>query len=90
MAQLIQGLPTLEFEDTRTHEEMISFNEISDAIQQLSPGRAPRVDGLSAELSAFWGIIRKRLLSFMNVTGEDNYQTLVKGWCHQSCLKRET
>lgn len=55
MAQLLQGLPKLQPGDKKELDTMISLNELSDAVHQLSTGRAPGMDGLPAEFyKTFW------------------------------------
>lgn len=58
MDQLLQGLPKLNDMDKEELEQMISFNELSEAVQQLSTSRAPGIDGLPAEFyKNFWSIL---------------------------------
>lgn len=58
MAQLLQGLPKLQPGDKKELDTMISLNELSDAVHQLSTGRAPGIDGLPAEFyKTFWTVL---------------------------------
>ncbi len=54
--QLLCDLPHLSEEDQQTLDNPISFAELSLAVQELSPGKSPGLDGLSAEFIVFSGI----------------------------------
>ncbi len=81
MDQLLEGLPNLKPEDRETLDTMVSYEELSEAVMQLSTGRAPGVDGLPAEFYK----------SFWNVLGEDFYsvigECLQKGILPSSCQR---
>ncbi len=81
MDQLLEGLPNLKPEDKETLDSMVSYEELSEAVMQLSTGRAPGVDGLPAEFYK----------SFWNVLGEDFYsvigECLKKGILPSSCQR---
>lgn len=58
MAKLLQGLPKLQPGDKKKLDTMINLNELSEAVQQLSTGRAPGIDGLPAEFyKTFWAVL---------------------------------
>lgn len=66
MDQLLKGLPILKPEDRKTLDKLISYEELSEAVKQLSTGRSPGVDGLPAEFyKSFWDIL-----------GEDFYNVI--------------
>ncbi|XDV49743.1 hypothetical protein PO909_018933 [Leuciscus waleckii] len=69
---LLSDLPKIESEQRKTLDENITFQELTEAMQQLSTGRSPGIDGLTAEFyQCFWGIL-----------GEDFYEVLSE--CCQS------
>lgn len=54
--KLFNDLPTLKEEDRL--DLHITFEEITDAVKQLSTGRAPGFNGLTADFyKSLWGII---------------------------------
>lgn len=58
MAKLLQGLPKLQPGDKKKLDTMINLNELSEAVQQLSTGGAPGIDGLPAEFyKTFWAVL---------------------------------
>ncbi|KAL2103228.1 hypothetical protein ACEWY4_000096 [Coilia grayii] len=69
--RLVQGLPMLSLEGGRTLDQPITFQELTEAVQQMSKGRAPRIDGLPADFyQHFWGTL-----------GRDYFEML------QECIK---
>ncbi len=43
----------------------LTFEEVTNVVNQLSSGRAPGIDGIPAEFyKTFWGIIGKDFLKF--------------------------
>lgn len=60
--QLLCDLPRLSEEDQHILENPISFAELSLAVQELSPGKSPGLEGLSAEFyQACWNLIGEDL-----------------------------
>jgi len=69
---IINDLPKIESEQKKTLDNNITFQELTEAMQQLSTGRSPGIDGLTAEFyQRFWSIL-----------GEDFYEVLSE--CCQS------
>lgn len=65
---LLEDLPQLEQENKKSLEDIITYGELTEAVQQLSMGRSPGIDGLTAEFyKYFWGII-----------GEDFYEVVLE------------
>jgi hypothetical protein len=61
--QILQGMPKLGPEQIAGLEGDFSSQELTAAVQQLSPGRAPGVDGLTAEFyKCFCGVLGRDLL----------------------------
>lgn len=60
--QLLDGLPRLEKDDEAELEKPLSFQELTMAVQQQSPGKSPGLDGLTSEFyKAFWSLIGQDL-----------------------------
>jgi len=60
--QLLCDLPQLSEEDQLILESPISFAELSLAVQELSPGKSPGLDGLSSEFyRGCWNLIGEDL-----------------------------
>jgi len=58
--ELFNNLPVLDEENVKDLDSDLSFEEVTKAVNQLSSGRAPGIDGLPAEFyKTFWGIIGK-------------------------------
>jgi len=56
--QLLQQLPTITEEQSRTLDSALSFQELTEAVTQMSTGRSPGIDGLPVDFyKAFWKII---------------------------------
>jgi len=63
---LLKDLTQLEQGKSQALDEMISYGELTEAVQQLSMGRSPGIDGLTAEFyKHFWGLL-----------GEDFYEVV--------------
>lgn len=63
---LLKDLPQLEQGKRKALDDIITYGELTEAVQQLSMGRSPGIDGLTAEFyKHFWGII-----------GEDFYEVV--------------
>lgn len=57
-AELLQELPQLEQSERDALDSELSYEELTTAVNQLAPGRAPGIDGLPAEFfKHFWGCI---------------------------------
>ncbi len=56
MDQFLQDLPKLSSEDKNSLDVMISFDELSKAVKQLSTGKSPGIDGLPAEFYKAFGV----------------------------------
>lgn len=57
-AELLQGLPRLSDGERVDMDRELSLKELTTAAQQLSKGRAPGLDGLSADFyQQFWGML---------------------------------
>lgn len=61
---LLQDLPHFPEEEKSKLDELLTFNELSAAVEELSSGKAPGLDGLNAEFyKRFWNIIGMDLFS---------------------------
>lgn len=68
MSDLLSDLPKLTNEQKESLDGQITFQEITEAMRQLSNGRSPGIDGLPAEFyQTFW-----------NVLGSDLYEVLLE------------
>ena len=81
LSVLHRGLPQLSPEDRAALDSALSLQELTDAVCQMAPGRAPGVDGLPAEFfRKFWACI-----------GQDLYEVVMKcaakGELPQSCRR---
>ena len=57
-AELLQHLPSLSEEQRDTLDSGFTLEEVVKAVQQLSSGRAPGIDGLPSDFyKTLWGII---------------------------------
>jgi len=89
MDQLLRGLPSLKPEDRKTLDKLISYEELSEAVKQLSTGRAPGVDGLPAEFyKSFWNILGEDFYHVVNVLKKVFYPAAVKEQYYHFCPKR--
>ena len=53
--ELLQGLPQLSSEENAILDANISLEELTSAVDQMAPGRAPGLDGLPADFYGhFW------------------------------------
>ncbi len=58
MTRLLQGLPQLDCDSKTVLDASITFKEITAAVGQLSSGRSPGIDGLTADFyKKFWNCI---------------------------------
>lgn len=74
-------LPTLSIEDKETLDLPINFQELTEAVYQMAPGRAPGIDGLSAEFyKKFWPCIGKDLYEVI-------MESVENGELPQSCRR---
>lgn len=56
--ELFNNLPVQDEANVKNLDSDLTFEEVTKAVNQLSSGRAPRIDGLPAEFyKTFWGII---------------------------------
>ena len=56
--ELLEGLPKLGTSHVEAMDSDIQFHELTSAVQQLTTGRSPGIDGLPAEFyKSFWNII---------------------------------
>lgn len=56
--ELFQLLLSLEQQEQTSLDSDLLFEEVTEAVQQFSTGRAPGIDGLPAEFyKEFWGVI---------------------------------
>lgn len=59
-AEILGGLPQLDEVQSASLESTISFEEMSEAVQQLSCGRSSGIDGLPSEFfKRFWTLLGK-------------------------------
>ena len=62
VAEILEGLPTLDEAQSMSMESTISLEEMTVAVQQLSCGRSPGIDGLPSEFyKRFWTLLGKDL-----------------------------
>jgi len=74
---LLENLPTIGGEQRASLDSIFSFQELTEAVQQMKPGRAPGIDGLPVEFyKVMWGII-----------GEDFYEVVQKCYEEQKLPK---
>lgn len=67
-SDLLSDLPQVEEEGRKSLDSQITFQEITEAMKQLSRGRSPGIDGLPVEFyQAFW-----------NILGQDLYEVLIQ------------
>ena len=60
VAEILEGLPQLGEAQSASLESIISFEEMSVAVQQLCCGRSPGLDGLPSEFyKRFWTLLGK-------------------------------
>ncbi len=60
--ELFNNLPVLDEGNAKNLDSDLTFEEVTNAVNQLSSGRAPGIDGIPAEFyKTFWGIIGKYL-----------------------------
>lgn len=65
---LLKDLPQLEQGKRKALDNIITYGELAEAVQQLSMGRSPGIDGLTAEFyKHFWEIL-----------GEDFYEVVLE------------
>lgn len=65
---LLKDLPQLEQGKRKALDNIITYGELTEAVQQLSMGRSPGIDGLTAEFyKHFWEIL-----------GEDFYEVVLE------------
>ncbi len=65
---VLKDLPQLEQGKRKALDDIITYGDLTEAVQQLSMGRSPGIDGLTAEFyKHFWGII-----------GEDFYEVVLE------------
>ena len=61
--EILEGLPRLGEASSASLGSVISFDELSAAVEQLSCGRSPGVDGLPAEFyKTFWTLLGRDLM----------------------------
>lgn len=76
-SELTEQLPTLNEKQRERLDSVFSFQELTEAVQQVKPGRAPGIDGLPGEFyKVMWGII-----------GKDFYEVVQKCY-EEQCLPR--
>ena len=61
--EILEGLPRLGEASSASLGSIISFDELSAAVKQLSCGRSPGIDGLLAEFyKTFWTLLGEDLM----------------------------
>ncbi len=64
--ELFNNLPVLDEGNAKNLDSDLTFEEVTNAVNQLSSGRAPGIDVIPAEFyKAFWGIIGKDLFKVL-------------------------
>lgn len=60
VSQLLKQLPTLTKTQSKNLDSSVSFEELTDAVKQMKPGKAPGIDGLSVDFNkALWKYMGK-------------------------------
>lgn len=60
------GLPQLSLEEKASLDQEMNLEELTTAVNQLVPVRAPRIDGFSADIfKCFWNILGPNLHSVL-------------------------
>lgn len=56
--ELLEGLPQLRKEEKTLLDRELSLGELTAAVEQLTPGKAPGIDGLSIDFfKHFWNLL---------------------------------
>ncbi len=73
---LLQDLPQFSEGEKSILDKLLTFDELSVAVQEMSSGKAPGLDGLNAEFYRhFWPVIGRDLFSvFWRVSKEGHFQ----------------
>lgn len=82
--ELFNNLPVLDEGNIKNLDSDLTFEELTKAVNQLSSGRAPGIDGLPAEIyKTFWGIIGR---DFFNVLQESYEAKVLPKSCQRAVL----
>ena len=66
VAELLEGLPQLSPEEKDLLDRELSLEELTEAVGQMTAGRAPGLDGLTADFyKHFWNLVGQDLLSVL-------------------------
>ncbi len=80
VSQLLQQLPTLTKMQSENLDSSVLFEELTDAVKQMKLGRAPGIDGLSADFyKAVWKYIGKYFYEAMSVLKKNAFPQVAKG-----------
>lgn len=82
--ELFSNLPTLDEGNAKNLDSDLTFEEVTKAVNQLSSGRAPGIDGIPAEFyKTFWGIIGR---DFLQVLQESYKAKVLPKSCQRAVL----